>query len=290
MPTGDRDTRREKHRRTGQQWAQWLSGVLEQEGIDASGLAKMGGERIDRASVTHWLQGENVPSPETTLLLAKLLDRSPVEVLHAAGHDVLSDMLAASMEAALRGRIADLDSELDVRLARIKGDTEEQVGEPVPEQPSTPEPMFDDPIFTLVLLAEFSEDEKTELLAMRAADLNRLEADAQAAEDRMRAIIAERVALAANGPSPAQVRAALAEFQDIESLRVWDRFLDRHYAKARDTGSFDLLAKFLADSWNTVLIYRKVQREGAPPLEQRVSGEEFTAAWERAHPGKKLAA
>ena len=276
----DRNERRAEREAAARLWAQWLAEALEQTGSSEGELVAASSGQISEEKLTHWLRGDMVPSPESALHVGRLLRAAPVEVLRAAGYELIADVLAASgpepgeTEKAFRLRVKEFDVHFEDRLAA--------------SGVRSPETSPQDALFAMILAADLGEKDKDELLATRAADMNRLDREAQAAEDALRAVLAQRIAIAAVGPTPAQVRAALAELQDASSMRVWDEFLDKHYVKARETGSFDLLHKFVADSWNTVLVARRILRDGPPPREQRVSGEEFVAAWEAAHPGQKL--
>jgi len=63
-------------------------------------------------------------------------------------------------------------------------------------------------------------------------------------------------------------------------MRVWDSFLDKAYANAIETGSFEKMQKFIEDSWHSVLTYRDIEANGMPPRAQRVTREQFIAEWE----------
>lgn len=89
--------------------------------------------------------------------------------------------------------------------------------------------------------------------------------------------------------APMRLRAAMAETTDPQSLRVWDAFLDRVYAKALETGDVTPLHEFLAHTWLSIDAYRQTVRDDAPPPAWlRVSALEFAIAWEAAHPGHIL--
>jgi hypothetical protein len=84
--------------------------------------------------------------------------------------------------------------------------------------------------------------------------------------------------------APMQVRAALAEISDTASLRVWDEFLDRAYAKALETGMLKPIQEFLGSTWTSIETYRDAQHDELPPAWQRVSDIEFVTSWQDAHP------
>lgn len=94
----------------------------------------------------------------------------------------------------------------------------------------------------------------------------------------------------ADTPTPMRIRAAMAETADPQSLRVWDAFLDRVYAKALETGDITPLRRFLAGTQASIATYRNIQENGLPPREQRVSSTEFLTSWHAAHPGHDLTA
>lgn len=264
MHVAPRDERRAEREAAAQRWAQWLHVAMERAQVEPNDLVAAGAGRFDRATVAHWHNGDATPGPDSAVLIARVLEVSPVEVLRAAGFEEIADALAASQSVDLD----DLDRHIGERRA---------AAEP-------------DPVFATIYASDLGPEATEELVTARVADLNRLEQERRAAEELMLAVVSERIARDAAGPTISQVRAAKAEISDEAAMNVWEEFLDRVYAKSLDAGSLDLLQKFLADTWKSVLIYRKVQRDGPPPREERVSGEDFIASWQAAHPGQKLAA
>lgn len=95
--------------------------------------------------------------------------------------------------------------------------------------------------------------------------------------------------------SPTEVRAALAELSGEAALRVWDEGLDKAVLLAVRSGDTAKLEEFLRSSWASVLAARQFAREGLPEHLRdragRAGGREQTiAAWEAAHPGRRLVA
>lgn len=304
----DPEAGRNESRARRQAWAAWLNDAMARAQVTPGELRRLssgqpGVEILSASTIIRWRSGALPPSPAAALVVARLLDADPVEALRAGGHDLLANAMArldsrslaevwtevaeartgVPLEPALR---AALVQEVE-RVERAIAERLAEVQESAPHEEDVPEAQ--DPVFSIILASPLSKDAQWELLSMRADDLNRIETEAREAEERLLAIVRERIELAVAGPTPGQVRAALAEFSDVPSMRVWDEFLDRHYARARDTGSFEVVEQFLAGSWGSVLACRRARRDGPPPVEARVSGEEFVSAWEGAHPGQKLA-
>jgi hypothetical protein len=127
MPRQTREQRREEQDRKGREWAQWLAPAMAEPPIDVKTLverARREGATFDKTNVSRWLNGEKNAEPGHAVIVASVLGRDPGEALRAAGHDALANAYTSN-EAALRARIADLESQIKERLdqlSAIQGD------------------------------------------------------------------------------------------------------------------------------------------------------------------------
>jgi hypothetical protein len=82
---------------------------------------------------------------------------------------------------------------------------------------------------------------------------------------------------------PAEVRAAMVACSNDLGVEQFDRGMDAAWREGPEA-----LDKFLAYWWMCAAVARG---EMDPPARsQRLSGEQFAADWEAAHPGQKLTA
>jgi Family of unknown function (DUF6247) len=90
--------------------------------------------------------------------------------------------------------------------------------------------------------------------------------------------------------TPAAIRAVLAANADADVLRRYDAELDAAYEQARDDGDLTALVQtvrrwwFEADAWRDPAAQReflarieRYQREGPPPVAERISWQEIRA-------------
>lgn len=106
MPRETREERRARRARIAAQWAAWLKDALAHSGMSASEMAARStghDAAFQTGHVTHWTKGDNTASAEAVLLIARILERNPVEALRAAGHHDLADQIVEIVEEALRG-------------------------------------------------------------------------------------------------------------------------------------------------------------------------------------------
>lgn len=140
MPTAGREHRREQRIETAQRWGTWLTTAMNQARLEPRDIINRAAGAIDKGSLSRWMHGENTASVEGALIVARILDRDPVEALRAAGHDAVADHLAQSvteaatrarvnLETELRRHVAGLDDELDARLAKYLSAGMPQQGE-----------------------------------------------------------------------------------------------------------------------------------------------------------------
>jgi hypothetical protein len=124
MPTAGRDRRREQRIENAQRWGEWLTTAMAQAHAEPKDILNRAEGAIDKGSLSHWMNGDNTASPEAALTVARILDRDPAEAMRAAGHDVLAEAIAEAVEREYRARLAEMDKEIEARLARRPG-TEE---------------------------------------------------------------------------------------------------------------------------------------------------------------------
>jgi hypothetical protein len=118
MPATSRDRRREELAQAAQRWARYLKQALDDAGMTAAELIDKSSGALDSGKVTHWTQADNKASAEGALVVARILGLDPVEALREASQDVLAEALAEAVEREYRARIADMDREIEARLAR----------------------------------------------------------------------------------------------------------------------------------------------------------------------------
>lgn len=119
MPTTPRDQRKQQRIETWQRWRRWLTQAMAEERIEAKDIVTGFNGAIDKSAVSHWLNGEGGASAESAVIVARILRRSPIEALLAAGHDALADAMMSPREAELRARIADLEAQIDAKLDQL---------------------------------------------------------------------------------------------------------------------------------------------------------------------------
>lgn len=105
MPREPRDQRRARNARTAQAWASWLNtALLEHEPpLRPADLVRKSNGAFGTGHTTKWTNGDNSASPEHVLLIARILDRDPVEALRAAGHHTIADQIVALVQEAIHG-------------------------------------------------------------------------------------------------------------------------------------------------------------------------------------------
>ena len=104
-------------------WSRWLDDAMAETHTDTPDLitrAAAHGATFDKTNVSRWRSGATKPLPEHVVIVARVLERDPVEALQAAGHDVLAEAIADAAEREYRARIAEMDKEIEAKLARRK--------------------------------------------------------------------------------------------------------------------------------------------------------------------------
>lgn len=127
MPTAGRDRRREQQAENAQRWRTWLTTAMTQTRATQKDIVEGSDGTIDKGSVSNWVNGKNPASAESALTVARILDRDPMDALHAAGHDALAEALAEAVEREYRARLARSDTELAARLAAHEDGAKEAV-------------------------------------------------------------------------------------------------------------------------------------------------------------------
>lgn len=105
MPREPRDQRRARNAATARIWATWLIQALKdhQPPLRPADLARMSNGAFGTGHTTKWTNGDNTASAEHVLLIARLLERDPVEALRAAGHHALADQIVRLVHEAIEG-------------------------------------------------------------------------------------------------------------------------------------------------------------------------------------------
>lgn len=115
MPTAGRDQRRAQRAETAQAWAAWLNAAMAARHLEPKDVIASAGGAIDKGSLSHWMNGTNPASPEGAVIVARVLDRDPVEALRAAGHDILAEAITETAERAYRERLAEMDKKIEAK-------------------------------------------------------------------------------------------------------------------------------------------------------------------------------
>lgn len=118
----------QRHEKRDLRWTQWLDAAMAETHTDTPTLISRAADRgatFDKTNVSRWRSGATIPRPEHVVIVARVLDRDPVEALRAAGHDVLADAIAELAEREYKARIAEMDKEIEARVARIKSAADE---------------------------------------------------------------------------------------------------------------------------------------------------------------------
>lgn len=132
MPTAERHQRKEQRAETARRWAAWLTAAMAARRLEPKDVIAAAGGAIDKGSLSHWMAGDNPASPDAAVIVARVLDRDPVEALRAAGHDILAEAVAETAERAYRARLAEMDKQIEVktrprkREARARQDGSDQ--------------------------------------------------------------------------------------------------------------------------------------------------------------------
>lgn len=105
MPREDRNERRARTAATARIWAAWLNRALadHQPPLRPADLARMSNGAFGTGHTTKWTNADNTASAEHVLLIARLLERDPVEALRAAGHHMLADQIVSLVHEAIEG-------------------------------------------------------------------------------------------------------------------------------------------------------------------------------------------
>lgn len=119
MPTAPRDQRKQQRIDNVRRWSQWLTKAMTEESVEAKDIVAGFDGAIDKSAVSHWINGETGASAESAVLVARVLHRSPIDALLAAGHTALAEAMMSPREVELRRRLADLESQIDARLEQL---------------------------------------------------------------------------------------------------------------------------------------------------------------------------
>lgn len=89
-------------------WQAWYTQAMDESGkgtaqIETEAAAYRPRARINRQLISKWRNGEHSASPESALIIARVLDRDPVEALRAAGHHTIADQIDALVYEAIHG-------------------------------------------------------------------------------------------------------------------------------------------------------------------------------------------
>jgi transcriptional regulator with XRE-family HTH domain len=71
---------------------------MEDRGVSQADLRRSlerAGIEAGRQTISQWVNGENVPAPNTVVVIAQVLRAAPAEALRQAGHGVVVDTLQA---------------------------------------------------------------------------------------------------------------------------------------------------------------------------------------------------
>lgn len=129
MPTEPREQRRAQRIENALRWSRWLSQAMAQEHIEPKDIVNGSDNSINKGDVSHWMNGDNTASPDNAVIVARVLHRSPIDALLAAGHANLANVMMNPREAELRARIADLESQIDAKLDQLNATQAETGGE-----------------------------------------------------------------------------------------------------------------------------------------------------------------
>lgn len=106
MPRPTREERREERARTALRWGACLKDAMATAGVDPEELitrTRELGATFDKTNISHWRAGRSPANMENVLYIAQALDRDPVPMLRAAGHDAFADQIVKLVEEAIHG-------------------------------------------------------------------------------------------------------------------------------------------------------------------------------------------
>jgi hypothetical protein len=77
-----------------QRWGQWLNAQMEAHALTVSEFVRLlDNPSYDSAQVAKWRGGNSGASTKAAVRIARVLDLAPSEVLRAAGHDAVADLV-----------------------------------------------------------------------------------------------------------------------------------------------------------------------------------------------------
>lgn len=91
MPTGSREEPTA--------WWGWLDQKLREADLNGADLVRLSDGSFRQTTISFWRHGRSSASPETAVLVAKLLRANPAEALRAAGYDTLADLVDPSVSS-----------------------------------------------------------------------------------------------------------------------------------------------------------------------------------------------
>lgn len=90
-------------------WLRPLMLARELNQTDLRKLLEAAGIVVGRQTVSQWYNGDNVPLPDTVVLIAQILRVDPAEAIREAGHGRVADLVARAVSGAPETAVEPVD-------------------------------------------------------------------------------------------------------------------------------------------------------------------------------------